>query len=36
MNTGTHIVFYSEDADADRAFFQDILEIEHGGRGRGW
>jgi predicted enzyme related to lactoylglutathione lyase len=36
MITGTHIVFYSEDADADRAFFQDILKLSAVDAGGGW
>jgi predicted enzyme related to lactoylglutathione lyase len=36
MITGTHIVFYSEDADADRAFFQDILKFSAVDAGGGW
>jgi hypothetical protein len=36
MITGTHIVFYSEDAVADRAFFQDTLEFSAVDAGAGW
>ncbi len=36
MITGTHIVFYSEDADADRAFFQNILKFSAVDAGVGW
>ena len=36
MITGTHIVFYSEDADADRVFFRDILGFKSVDAGHGW
>jgi hypothetical protein len=36
MIFGAHIVLYSKDADADRAFFKDILRLECIDAGRGW
>jgi hypothetical protein len=27
--TGAHVIVYSRDADADRAFFRDVLEYPH-------
>ena len=36
MINGTHIVIYSDDAEADRAFFRDVLEIPHIDSGGGW
>ena len=29
MITGAHVIVYSRDADADRAFFRDVLEYPH-------
>jgi catechol 2,3-dioxygenase-like lactoylglutathione lyase family enzyme len=26
MITGSHVIIYSRDAEADRAFFQDVLQ----------
>jgi catechol 2,3-dioxygenase-like lactoylglutathione lyase family enzyme len=34
--TGAHIVLYSENPEADRAFFQDILDFRAVDAGRGW
>jgi catechol 2,3-dioxygenase-like lactoylglutathione lyase family enzyme len=34
--TGAHAVIYSTDADADRAFFRDVLGFEHADAGGGW
>jgi catechol 2,3-dioxygenase-like lactoylglutathione lyase family enzyme len=36
MIFGAHIVLYSKDADADRAFFSDILGLKSVDAGRGW
>ena len=36
MIFGAHIVLYSKDADADRAFFRDILGLKSVDAGRGW
>lgn len=36
MFNGAHVVIYSSDADADRAFFRDILGFEHVDVGDGW
>jgi catechol 2,3-dioxygenase-like lactoylglutathione lyase family enzyme len=36
MITGSHVIVYSRDADADRAFFQDVLKYPHVDAGGGW
>ena len=36
MITGSHVIIYSNDADADRAFFSDVLEYPHVDAGGGW
>jgi catechol 2,3-dioxygenase-like lactoylglutathione lyase family enzyme len=36
MINGAHVVIYSKDADADRAFFRDILKFDHVDAGQGW
>ena len=36
MLTGVHIVVYSKDAEADRAFFKDILGFRSVDAGQGW
>nr|WSW48040.1 extradiol dioxygenase [Streptomyces sp. NBC_01001] len=36
MITGGHVVIYSRDAEADRAFFKDVLEYPHIDAGGGW
>jgi catechol 2,3-dioxygenase-like lactoylglutathione lyase family enzyme len=36
MITGTHTIIYSKDAEADKAFFRDILKLEKVDVGRGW
>lgn len=36
MITGTHVVIYSADADADRAFFRDVLHLDSVDAGGGW
>ena len=34
--SGTHLVLYSTNADADRAFLRDILGFHHVDAGHGW
>ena len=34
--TGSHVMVYSRDADADRAFFRDVLNYPHVDAGGGW
>lgn len=29
MFSGAHVVVYSKDAEADRAFFRDVLDMKH-------
>ena len=36
MITGTHVMFFSKDADADRAFLRDVLGLAHVDAGHGW
>jgi hypothetical protein len=36
MITGAHWLFYSEDPDADRAFFRDVLGFSSVDAGGGW
>jgi catechol 2,3-dioxygenase-like lactoylglutathione lyase family enzyme len=36
MINGTHVIFYSRDADADRAFLRDVLGAHHVDGGNGW
>lgn len=36
MIIGTHILFYSTDADADRAFLRDVLGLRNTDVGGGW
>ena len=36
MITGSHVIVYSRDADADRAFFSDVLDYPHVDAGGGW
>ncbi|MFJ9538506.1 VOC family protein [Streptomyces sp. NPDC101225] len=36
MINGAHVVIYSNDAGADRAFFRDVLGWEHVDAGHGW
>jgi hypothetical protein len=36
MITGIHALVYTRDADADRAFFRDVLELPHVDSGGGW
>jgi catechol 2,3-dioxygenase-like lactoylglutathione lyase family enzyme len=33
---GGHVIIYSRDAEADRAFFRDVLEYPHVDAGGGW
>jgi catechol 2,3-dioxygenase-like lactoylglutathione lyase family enzyme len=36
MITGTHVLLYSKDPEADRAFFRDILNFRSVDAGGGW
>jgi hypothetical protein len=36
MIIGTHFLLYSKDADADRAFFRDVLQFPCVDAGEGW
>jgi hypothetical protein len=36
MITGAHLLINSKDADADRAFFRDVLEFRNVDAGHGW
>ena len=36
MIIGAHILFYSNNADADRAFFRDVLNLNFVDVGHGW
>ncbi|MGZ3423965.1 MAG: VOC family protein [Polyangiales bacterium] len=36
MIFGAHVIIYSKDADADRAFFRDVLKYPHADAGHGW
>ena len=36
MITGSHVIVYRRDADADRAFFSDVLDYPHVDAGGGW
>jgi catechol 2,3-dioxygenase-like lactoylglutathione lyase family enzyme len=36
MISGAHMVVYSRNAEADRAFFRDVLEFRAVDAGRGW
>ena len=36
MISGAHVVLYSKDADADRAFFRDVLGLRSVDAGQGW
>ena len=36
MISGGHIVIYSRDAEADRCFFRDVLELPDVNVGHGW
>jgi catechol 2,3-dioxygenase-like lactoylglutathione lyase family enzyme len=34
--TGAHVIIYSRDAEADRAFFHDVLQYPNVDAGGGW
>jgi catechol 2,3-dioxygenase-like lactoylglutathione lyase family enzyme len=36
MISGAHAIIYSKNADADRAFFRDVLEFKSVDAGHGW
>ncbi len=36
MINGAHVIVYSRDADADRAFLRDVLGFPHVDAGHGW
>lgn len=36
MITGTHAMIYNKDAEATRAFFRDVLELDYIDTGGGW
>ena len=36
MISGAHIILYSKDAEADRAFLRDVLGFPHVDAGHGW
>jgi catechol 2,3-dioxygenase-like lactoylglutathione lyase family enzyme len=36
MITGAHVILFSRDADADRAFIRDVLGYPHVDAGGGW
>jgi catechol 2,3-dioxygenase-like lactoylglutathione lyase family enzyme len=36
MISGAHVILYSKDADADRAFFRDVLGFQCVDAGHGW
>jgi catechol 2,3-dioxygenase-like lactoylglutathione lyase family enzyme len=36
MIMGAHVIVYSKDADADRAFFRDVLGFKSVDAGHGW
>lgn len=36
MINGAHLIVYSKDSEADRAFFQDVLGLSHVDVGDGW
>ena len=36
MITGVHLIVYSKDAEADRAFFKDVLGFSSVDAGHGW
>ena len=36
MIHGAHVIIYSRDSDADRAFFRDVLQFPAVDAGRGW
>jgi hypothetical protein len=36
MIRGAHVILYSKNAEADRAFFRDVLEYPYADAGHGW
>jgi hypothetical protein len=36
MINGAHVILYSHDAEADRAFLRDVLDYPHVDAGAGW
>ena len=36
MIRGAHVIIYSKDAEADRAFFRDVLKYPFADAGHGW
>ena len=36
MITGAHVIIYSKNAEADKAFFKNILEFDNVDAGHGW
>ena len=36
MISGAHVIVYSKDAEADRAFFRNVLEFKFVDAGHGW
>jgi catechol 2,3-dioxygenase-like lactoylglutathione lyase family enzyme len=36
MINGAHVIIYSKDAEADRAFFRDVLKYPFADAGHGW
>ena len=36
MISGAHVILYSKDAEADRAFFRDVLRFPSVDAGQGW
>jgi len=36
MISGAHFIIYSKDADADKAFFRDVLKLTNVDVGHGW
>ena len=36
MINGAHVILYSQDADADRAFIRDVIGFAHVDAGHGW
>jgi catechol 2,3-dioxygenase-like lactoylglutathione lyase family enzyme len=36
MFSGAHVILYTKDADADRAFLRDVLGFDNVDAGRGW
>ena len=36
MISGSHVIVYSRDADADRSFFRDVLQLPSVDAGGGW